>query len=201
MTHTGADPIEAEPSSPAIVTKPIAMFPALQARDTEQDRTSTPGELIVRSATPQDAPGICDLVRRWADSGRLLPRTLLEVESLIECFVVVRLGDDVVGCAALSVCGEAMAEIRSVAVDPTRTGHGIGRRMVEFLLDESMRLDLDRVFLLTRGPAFFEKVGFRTINPDDLPDSFVHDFVNIQQRTFTDRYVMVREIGDVLHAG
>ncbi len=165
--------------------------------------TETPSEqtLIVRSAAPEDAPGICELVQRWADSGRLLPRSLREVESLIECFVVVRLGEDVVGCAALIVCGEAMAEIRSVAVDPTRTGHGIGRRMVEFLLDESARLDLDRVFLLTRAPAFFERCGFRTIDPDDLPDSFVHDFLNIQRRTFTDRYVMTREIGEVYHAG
>jgi Xaa-Pro aminopeptidase len=81
------------------------------------------------------------------------------------------------------------------------TGHGIGRRMVEFLLDESARLDLDRVFLLTRAPAFFERCGFRTIDPDDLPDSFVHDFLNIQRRTFTDRYVMTREIGEVYHAG
>jgi N-acetylglutamate synthase-like GNAT family acetyltransferase len=158
-------------------------------------------ELIVRSAGPDDVAGVCDLVKRWADSGRLLPRTLREVESLIECFVVVRLGGEVVGCAALIVCGDAMAEIRSVAVDPTRTGHGIGRRMVEFLLDESARLDLDRVFLLTRAPAFFERCGFRTIDPDDLPDSFVHDFLNIQRRTFTDRYVMTREIGDVYHAG
>ncbi len=176
------------------VAEPVVVSAAPRENEPQQ-------ELIVRSAGPHDAPGVCELVKRWSDSGRLLPRTLREVESLIECFVVARLGDDVVGCAALNVCGEAMAEIRSVAVDPTRTGHGIGRRMVEFLLDESARLDLDRVFLLTRAPAFFERCGFRIIDPDDLPDSFVHDFLNIQQRTFTDRYVMTREIGEVLHAG
>jgi len=190
---SGAGSAEAPTSSPT-VTKPVEV----SAAPTEPEESV---ELIVRSAGPEDAPGVCDLVKRWADSGRLLPRTLREVESLIECFVVVRLGNEVVGCAALIVCGDAMAEIRSVAVDPTRTGHGIGRRMVEFLLDESARLDLDRVFLLTRIPSFFERCGFSTIDPDDLPDSFVHDFLNIQQRTFTDRHVMTREIGDVLHAG
>lgn len=193
MSAGGAGSAEAPTSQPT-VSNPVEVSAAPSG-------PSESVELIVRSAAPEDAPGVCDLVKQWADSGRLLPRTLREVESLIECFVVARLGDDVVGCAALIVCGEAMAEIRSVAVDPTRTGHGIGRRMVEFLLDESARLDLDRVFLLTRAPAFFERCGFRTINPDDLPDSFVHDFMNIQRRTFTDRYVMTREIGDLLHAG
>jgi amino-acid N-acetyltransferase len=193
VSASGAGSAEA-PTSQATVSQPVAVSAA-------PNNTVEPAELIVRSAGPEDAPGVCDLVKRWADSGRLLPRSLREVESLIECFVVVRLGSDVVGCAALIVCGDAMAEIRSVAVDPSRTGHGIGRRMVEFLLDESARLDLDRVFLLTRGPAFFERCGFRIIDPDDLPDSFVHDFLNIQQRTFTDRYVMTREIGEVFHAG
>lgn len=193
MSTTGAGSVET-PTSQTTVSQPVEV----SAAPTEP---AEPPDLIVRSAGPEDAPGVCDLVKSWADSGRLLPRTLREVESLIECFVVVRLGNEVVGCAALIVCGEAMAEIRSVAVDPTRTGHGIGRRMVEFLLDESARLDLDRVFLLTRGPAFFERCGFRIIDPDDLPDSFVHDFLNIQQRTFTDRYVMTREIGEVFHAG
>ncbi|XHC25134.1 MAG: GNAT family N-acetyltransferase [Phycisphaerales bacterium] len=193
MSVAGAGRSKAS-ARPSTVTQPVEVVAA------QQDSQAEP-VLEVRSAGPLDAPGVCELVSRWANAGRLLPRTLREVESLIECFVVARLGEEVVGCAALIVCGEAMAEIRSVAVDPTRTGHGIGRRMVEFLLDESMRLDLDRVFLLTRNPAFFERCGFRTIDPDDLPDSFVHDFLNIQQRTFTDRYVMTREIGDVYHAG
>lgn len=195
MSAVRAGEINLAKPGPLKPAEPVAM----SAAPTTPPRSEP--ELTVRSAMPDDAPGICELVKRWADAGRLLPRTLLEVESLIECFVVARLGEDVVGCAALIVCDEAMAEIRSVAVDPTRTGHGIGRRMMEFLLDESMRLDLDRIFLLTRIPTFFERSGFRTINPDDLPDSFVHDFVNIQRRTFTDRYVMVREIGDVLHSG
>ena len=193
MSLAGAGPAKAARRGPTI-TAPVE-------GSATPIRSGDEPALEVRSAAPSDAPGVCELVSRWANAGRLLPRSILEVQNLIECFVVARLGEEVVGCAALIVCGEAMAEIRSVAVDPRRTGHGIGRRMVEFLLDESMRLDLDRVFLLTRNPPFFERCGFRTIDPDDLPDSFVHDFVNIQQRTFADRSVMTREISDTSRVG
>ena len=51
-----------------------------------------------------------------------------------------------VGCGALHVMWEDLAEIRTVAVDPACRGHKIGHRIVTELLDVARELGVARVF-------------------------------------------------------
>lgn len=57
-----------------------------------------------------------------------------------------------------------LGEIRTLAVDPTVKGHGIGHRIVARLLDEARALELHRVFVLTFETAFFGRHGFAEID-------------------------------------
>ncbi len=71
--------------------------------------------------------------------------------------------DRVVGCGALHVLWEDLAEVRTVAVDPAYTRHGIGGRVLDALLDDARQLGVERVFCLTFEIEFFARHGFRVI--------------------------------------
>ncbi|MFD0852111.1 amino-acid N-acetyltransferase, partial [Actinomadura adrarensis] len=69
----------------------------------------------------------------------------------------------VVGCGALHVMWEDLAEVRSVVVDPSCGGRGIGHRIVGRLLEVARELGVRRVFCLTFEVEFFARHGFRPI--------------------------------------
>ncbi|WP_159944116.1 MULTISPECIES: amino-acid N-acetyltransferase [unclassified Nocardiopsis] len=69
----------------------------------------------------------------------------------------------VVGCGALHVLWEDLAEVRTVAVDPSLRGFGVGHRIVTALLDTARELGVRRVFCLTFETGFFAKHGFAPI--------------------------------------
>ena len=149
----------------------------------------------VRSATPEDSRTIHAIIDAVAATGAVLPRSIEDIDLWIESFVVGMVDGQVLGCAALmTVGGPRIAEIRSVAVLDSARGTGLGRQIVEYLVEEAHSLGLERVFLLTRVPAFFEKCGFRTIQPEELPDSFLADLVHAQKRSLFNKFVMAREI-------
>jgi amino-acid N-acetyltransferase len=69
----------------------------------------------------------------------------------------------VVGCGALHVMWDDLAEIRTLAVHPGWLGHGLGHTIVEALLDRARALGLSRVFCLTFEVEFFRRHGFEEI--------------------------------------
>ena len=63
-----------------------------------------------------------------------------------------------------------LAEIRSLGIDPGHHGTGLGSRLVRYFIDAAVELHIPRVFVLTRAPKFFEKLGFRLESMDLLPE-------------------------------
>jgi amino-acid N-acetyltransferase len=68
-----------------------------------------------------------------------------------------------VGCGALHVIWEDLAEIRTVAVRADHQGRGLGHRLVGALLDSARELGVGRVFVLTFAVDFFARHGFAEI--------------------------------------
>ena len=58
---------------------------------------------------------------------------------------------------------DELGEIRTIAVDPAATGHGIGHAIVARLLDVARELQLERIFVLTFETEFFGRHGFTEI--------------------------------------
>ncbi|MCB9844575.1 MAG: GNAT family N-acetyltransferase [Phycisphaeraceae bacterium] len=157
-------------------------------------QTPPAGQVNVRSAVPRDAAEICRLVNAWADQGLTLRRTQEEIRANSGEFVVAERGDGLIACGALAVFSPALAEIRSIAVDPAATGSGAGRLVVAFLMDLARVFEIDELVLLTKIPAFFAKFGFRSISPEDLPRVFVEEAIAGRGRTIVGRTVMLREL-------
>ena len=117
----------------------------------------------VRRARTADVGGVRHLVDTYADDRRLLSKaTVVLYEDVQEFFVAVD-GDEVVGCGALHVMWEDLAEVRTVAVSPAYKGRGIGAALMTELLVTARGLGVSRVFCLTFETEFFGRFGFEPV--------------------------------------
>ncbi|MCC6285289.1 MAG: GNAT family N-acetyltransferase [Phycisphaerales bacterium] len=157
-------------------------------------QTSDIGEIAVRTARPGDEHAVCRLVNAWADEGLTLRRTPAEVVVRIGEFVLCEQGGFAIGTGALAVFSPALAEIRSVAVDPTVKAKGVGRAVMTFLVDAAKTLELDEIVLLTKVPGFFAKFGFREISAAQLPPSFLEEAIIGRGRKLVGRTIMIRDV-------
>jgi amino-acid N-acetyltransferase len=121
---------------------------------------------IVRQARTRDVPVIRALIDQNVGSRRLLDKHTVNLYEDIQEFCVAESSADsmVAGCGALHVMWEDLAEIRTLAVDESRRGSGIGHIIVDELLDRARQLGVARVFVLTFAVSFFERHGFTEIS-------------------------------------
>jgi len=122
-------------------------------------------DYAVRRARTSDVRAIRALVDANVDSGRLLDKaTVALYEDVQEFWVATAPDGRVVGCGALHVMWEDLAEIRTVAVSREYQGCGIGTLIVSALLDTAREVGVSRVFVLTFAVDFFRRHGFADIN-------------------------------------
>src|SRR5580704_10562574 len=113
-----------------------------------------------RGATLPDVEHIHAIIQPYASDGTLLPRSIAELCENVRDFVVAEQDGQIVGCGALHLYGTHLAEIRSIAVSPQSKGRGVGRALVNALLEEARRHSVTCVCLFTRTPQFFGHLGF-----------------------------------------
>ena len=82
------------------------------------------------------------------------------------------------GCAALHLSWDDLAEIKSVAVERSKQRKGIGKDLVEACLDEAVRLGVGRIFVLTNKPRYFKKFGFMKVKNSELPHKIWAECIN-----------------------
>jgi amino-acid N-acetyltransferase len=123
-------------------------------------------EVTIRRARTSDVPAIRGLVDAYAGGGILLGKaTVTLYEDVQEFWVAERdLDGAVVGCGALHVMWEDLAEVRTLAVDPASRGHGVGHRLLAKLLGTARWLGVRRIFCLTFEVDFFAQHGFTQID-------------------------------------
>ena len=118
-----------------------------------------------------DIPQMQALVLKEVKEGTILYRSEDEVATNIRSYVLAKEGEKVVGYTALHIHSKRLAEIRSLIVDEAYRGKHIGQRMVEFTLDEAKMLEVEEdVLVLTYLPGFFQKLGFKEISKEVIPE-------------------------------
>jgi amino-acid N-acetyltransferase len=117
-------------------------------------------ELTVRRARVSDVATIRRLVDLYAAARILLDKPTVTLYEDVQDFFVAEHDGRVVGCGALHVMWEDLAEIRTVAVAPDFHGHGAGHAIVEKLIEAARWLGVKRVFCLTFEVGFFAQHGF-----------------------------------------
>ncbi len=131
--------------------------------------------LVIRPARTQDISGIRALIDTYTLGGRLLNKeTVMLYEDVQEFTVAVDDGGVVVGCGALHVLWEDLAEVRTVAVLDHAKGQGVGHKILETIIERAKALGIERIFCLTFETEFFSRHGFEEIHGTPVdPDVYV----------------------------
>jgi amino-acid N-acetyltransferase len=124
----------------------------------------------LRPAAITDVPQIHELLDEYARMGNLLPRPYSELYRHLRDFFVVEIEGKIVACGALEIFTENLGEVRSLVVGKDYAGRGLGKHIVQRIVDEARQIGLRRIMALTYVPEFFHKLGFRTVPKDTLPE-------------------------------
>ncbi len=117
----------------------------------------------VRPATTADIKQIRHLIDAYSGQGRLLSKETVTLYEDVQEFTVAVDGDKVVGCGALHVLWEDLAEVRTVAVETDYRGQGIGHAIVQRVISRAREIGVERIFCLTFETEFFGRHGFTEI--------------------------------------
>jgi amino-acid N-acetyltransferase len=118
----------------------------------------------IRPARTQDIPGIRALIDSYTLGGRLLNKETVMLYEDVQEFIVAVDGNSVVGCGALHVLWEDLAEVRTVAVVGDLKGQGVGHQILEAIIARARTVGVSRIFCLTFETAFFGRHGFEEIH-------------------------------------
>jgi amino-acid N-acetyltransferase len=123
--------------------------------------------VTIRPAKTTDVRAIRDLIDVYSVDGSLLSKATVTIFEQLQEFLVAEVDGTVIGCGALHVMWEDLAEVRTLAVRPDQARHGIGSQILQQLLVNARELGIKRVFCLTFMKEFFGRHGF--IEIDDTP--------------------------------
>ncbi|QES49470.1 amino-acid N-acetyltransferase [Streptomyces venezuelae] len=128
----------------------------------QSDNGANAKAVTIRRARTGDVPALRRLLDQYVQQRILLDKAPVTLyESIQEFWVAEREADGrVVGCGALHVMWEDLAEVRTLAVDRELKGGGVGHRVLERLLHTAREVGVQRVFCLTFEVDFFAKHGF-----------------------------------------
>jgi amino-acid N-acetyltransferase len=117
----------------------------------------------LREAARGDVAAIHELVNAHVESDHLLPRTMDDIERRIARFVIATTGPMLVACAELAPLSPRTAEVRSMVVAAHARSLGIGRSMLNALVQQARAAGFGRLCAFTHRPAYFVRLGFSLV--------------------------------------
>jgi len=154
-------------------------------------------DVRLRPADFDDVPLIEAWIKKWSDRQVLLPLAGGALRVALPDFRILspRFGPpSVLAFGALRRYSPRLAEIRSLVVADGLHRRGLGRFLIGELLDEASREGPRRVFVLTRSPAVFERLGFALVPRDSLPQKEFVDCSTCGRRERCDELALVRDL-------
>jgi amino-acid N-acetyltransferase len=133
---------------------------------------------MIRKARIEDIKQIQEIINAFAKQDLMLPRSLNELYENLRDFWVAEDKKKVVGCAALHISWDTLAEVKSVAVARSKQKKGFGRILVSACLNEAKEMGAKKVFVLTYKPEYFKKFGFKRVKHADLPHKIWAECIN-----------------------
>ena len=111
-----------------------------------------------------------EIVKPYVDEGIILNRDEDEIATNIRSYQMVYKKNIPIAVGALHIFSPFLGEIRSLAVKKEYQSKGIGKKLVLSLLKEAKEFGLKEVLVLTYQQKFFEKLGFRVIEKEAVPE-------------------------------
>ena len=111
--------------------------------------------LVIRPARTSDVKAIRELVDSYAAPGQMLAKETVTLFEGVQEFTVAELDGKVIGCGALHILLEDLAEVRTVAVEKSLHKQGIGHQILQRIIERAREIGVSRIFCLTFQTYFF----------------------------------------------
>jgi len=126
----------------------------------------------IRQSRSEDIPAILQLLDEYVKQGNLVIRTSGQIAERLKHYYVYEVDQVVHGCCALYELDNNWGELGAIAVNPSCKSKGVGRKMMQYLIEKAENKGLKTLFLLTTQAAdWFYEFGFIQTVPNDLPES------------------------------
>ena len=141
-------------------------------------------DFLLRPASESDSSSIKDLINRVG---------INPIDLDWRRFVIAVDGSGkMVGCGQLKPHGKDVIELASIAVEPSHQHQGIARVIIEHLIAQGPR----PLYLTCRSRlgSFYEKWGFRSIEPAEMPAYFrrLSRLVNLMAAFMNDKMLVMK---------
>ena len=120
--------------------------------------------LLIRPAKTSDVKAIRELVDSYAAPGQMLSKETVTLFESVQEFTVAEKDGVIIGCGALHVLWEDLAEVRTVAVENSFQKQGVGHKILETIIQRAREIGVNRIFCLTFQTEFFGRHGFEEIH-------------------------------------
>jgi len=125
----------------------------------------------IRQAKFDDVAEIMHLMDGYVKKGNLVMRTDLDIKNQIANYYIYEVDHAIYGCGALYELGHGWGEIGAIAVNPAYKSKGVGRGIMQYLIQNAHEKKLKTLFLLTTQAAdWFLEFGFIQCRPENLPE-------------------------------
>ena len=156
----------------------------------------------VRAARITDVARIHEVINSHAELGKMLFKSYAQLYEDLRDFAVAEFVDEsgkttIAGCVAVGLIWADLAEVRSLAVDDAYVGRGVGRKLVEWCVEDARRVGIRKLMSLTYEQAFFDRLGFVVVEKETLPLKVWSDCVRCPKNQNCDEIAMVRELTEV----
>jgi amino-acid N-acetyltransferase len=125
----------------------------------------------IRPMNASDIPGVLSLMQSMVEEGALVARTTQDLIDKKDDYAVYDVDGHLHACGALHVFPDKQGEIAAIAVDETHASRGIGKKMIEYFIEQATKMKLKSVFVLTTQTSdWFKQQGFVDAGINDLPE-------------------------------
>ena len=132
----------------------------------------------VRPARTSDVPDVQRLITPLVERGILLGKQrVVFYESIQEFLIAEDENGNAIGCGALHVMWEDLAEVRTLAVEESWLRRGVGHAILDRLEQKAEQLGIHRLFCLTFEVDFFTKHGFEQMSEEPMDPELYAELV------------------------
>jgi amino-acid N-acetyltransferase len=150
--------------------------------------------LKIRPAEHGDVETMVRIIAHYASEGLMLPRSHGALQEALGDYLVADDDGAVIGCGGLEQYSKDTAEIYGLATSPDKSVRGTGSAIVQALIEKARTQSISQVFALTLAPAFFQRMGFHTVEHKDLPMKVWKDYVACPKYGNCDEIAMVLDL-------
>ncbi len=152
-------------------------------------------EIEYLKPTLLDIEAMQTLVKQEVANGVILDRNSNEMATTIRSYTIAKNKNKIIGFVALHIHTPTLAEIRSLIVREDFRNRGVGKNLISEAIKEAKDLNLKEVLTLTYHKEFFEKLNFKEISKESIPDSKIWaDCIKCKHFPICNEISLIKEI-------